>query len=186
MVEWFSGPLRKYADFRGRATRKEYWLYQLSLALISLAIMAVALILYVLDAVALGTAAIFLYVALALGTIVPSLSVWVRRLHDTNRGALWLLIQLVPFGSIVMFVFLVLAGTKGDNDYGPDPLVAASASSPTAGSSAPGDLAPHGSASPPSIPEPYSGDSKAPPTPSQQTSRPVIKMRNPGADGPSS
>ncbi len=182
-MKWFMGPMRKYADFSGRATRKEYWLFHLSIVLISAAIMVVSLILYVLDAVALGTAAIFLYIALAFGTVIPSLAVAARRLHDTNRSAWWLLIQLVPLGPIVMFVFLVLAGTSGDNDYGPDPQTSSSSSSPIAGSSAPPHPSPQSPVSPPSAPE---SDIRSSETPSQQASRPVIKMRDPGEHGSSS
>ena len=63
-----------------------------------------------------------LYLFYALGTLVPSIAVGIRRLHDSNRSGWWLLVSLVPFlGFIVMIIFLTSAGTSGSNDYGPEP-----------------------------------------------------------------
>jgi uncharacterized membrane protein YhaH (DUF805 family) len=46
----------------------------------------------------------------------------VRRLHDTDHSGWWLLIIVVPIvGGLVLFVFQVLDGTRGDNRFGPDP-----------------------------------------------------------------
>jgi uncharacterized membrane protein YhaH (DUF805 family) len=107
-VDWYFGPLKKYAEFSGRASRKEYWLFALGQFVIGFLL---ALLIPV------------LYFVFLLGTLVPILAVWVRRLHDTNRSGWWCFIVLVPLvGNIAMFVFLVLEGTSGDNDYGPNPL----------------------------------------------------------------
>jgi uncharacterized membrane protein YhaH (DUF805 family) len=60
-----------------------------------------------------------------LGLLLPSLAAGVRRLHDTDRSGWWLLIALVPLvGAIVLLVFWVLEGTRGDNRFGPDPYSA--------------------------------------------------------------
>lgn len=62
-------------------------------------------------------------IILSLGTLLPSLGVLLRRLHDTDRSAWWLLLYLIPLiGPIVMLVFLVLKGTEGENQYGADPI----------------------------------------------------------------
>jgi uncharacterized membrane protein YhaH (DUF805 family) len=45
----------------------------------------------------------------------------VRRLHDTDRSGWWYFISAIPFGSIVLLVFLVSPGTPGPNRYGPVP-----------------------------------------------------------------
>jgi uncharacterized membrane protein YhaH (DUF805 family) len=58
----------------------------------------------------------------SLAVLVPSIAVGVRRLHDTDRTGWWLLIALIPvFGVIVLFVFMVLDSSTGDNQYGPYP-----------------------------------------------------------------
>lgn len=56
-------------------------------------------------------------------TFVPSLAVGSRRLHDTGRSGLWLLLALIPggFGGIVLFVFFCLDGQRQPNQFGPDP-----------------------------------------------------------------
>ncbi len=106
-LEWYLGPLRKYSVFSGRADRREYWLFFVWH-------MAIVIVVSWLSS--------SLYIVYALGTLVPSIAVGVRRLHDTNRSGWWMLITLVPFiGFIVMLVFLASAGTSGDNDYGPEP-----------------------------------------------------------------
>jgi len=66
----------------------------------------------------LGSAAVGI---LGLALIIPSLAVTVRRLHDTGRSGWWWLISIVPFGSIVLFVFTVLDSQPGDNQWGPNP-----------------------------------------------------------------
>ncbi|SCE80988.1 DUF805 domain-containing protein [Micromonospora mirobrigensis] len=114
----------KYATFGGRARRSEYWWF----ALFS---WVVSILASVLDG-AFGTrmgsgpsslGIIGLIVTLAL--LLPSLAVGVRRLHDTNRSGWWLLIVLVPLvGAIVLLVFFVMEGTRGENRFGADPKVA--------------------------------------------------------------
>ncbi len=54
--------------------------------------------------------------------MLASIAVSVRRLHDTDRSSWWILLGLIPFiGAIVLLVFMVLDGTRGDNRFGPDP-----------------------------------------------------------------
>lgn len=51
----------------------------------------------------------------ALVMLIPLVSAGVRRMHDTDHRALWL---LVPFVNLVL---ALKAGTPGDNRFGPDP-----------------------------------------------------------------
>jgi uncharacterized membrane protein YhaH (DUF805 family) len=118
-MEWALMPLRKYADFTGRARRKEYWLYTLLL------IVALYAVIFVESMVGLGGMFLTygaLSLLLMLGTLIPSIAVGVRRLHDTGRSGWWMLIALVPLiGGIVLLIFMVLDGTRGPNEYGADP-----------------------------------------------------------------
>ncbi len=94
----------KYVDFSGRASRPEYWWYALFVFLVSLAISA------------LSRSASGLF---SLITLLPSLAVGARRLHDTDRSGWWLLLWIIPIiGWIVLLVFMVIEGTSGDNKYG--------------------------------------------------------------------
>lgn len=59
---------------------------------------------------------------LFLGTLLPSLAVAVRRLHDIGRSGWWLLFGLIPIiGSFVLLVFAFTKGNERENEYGPAP-----------------------------------------------------------------
>ena len=105
--------LGQYTNFGGRARRSEYWLWTLTVTSAAL----VALLASVVSA-ALG---VLLQLALLVVVLVPGLAVLVRRLHDTDRPAWWLLLFLVPFGSLAVLVFLCLPGQDRPNRYGPSP-----------------------------------------------------------------
>lgn len=63
-----------------------------------------------------------LYGLIALGTIVPSLAVAVRRLHDTNKSGWYYLIGLIPLvGPILLLVWFFTDGNRFTNNYGEDP-----------------------------------------------------------------
>jgi len=54
--------------------------------------------------------------------LIPSLSVSIRRLHDTGRSGWWILIVLIPLiGVITLLVFTVQDSESGNNAYGPNP-----------------------------------------------------------------
>jgi uncharacterized membrane protein YhaH (DUF805 family) len=118
MLNLMFEPLRKYADFTGRARRSEYWLFWL----FSMAIEFLMVLLFGWRSGFPSTIEVLLYCIVGLGLFVPSLAVAFRRLHDTDRSALWLLIAFLPIiGAIVLLVFTLLEGTHGPNRYGPDP-----------------------------------------------------------------
>lgn len=125
-------PLRKYADFYGRARRTEYWLFFLFRALLFVAFC----ILFVAVMAATGgweegrtnnaaSAAGGIIILLAgltyLALVLPNLAVTVRRLHDANMSGWLVLIGLVPLGGFVLFIFSLLDGTAGPNIYGANP-----------------------------------------------------------------
>jgi uncharacterized membrane protein YhaH (DUF805 family) len=122
---WYLEVMKKYAVFTGRARRKEYWMFHLVNFVILLPIMGVAIagILMQPRTHRPGLFLPFFLIAFgySLATLIPSLAVSVRRLHDTDLSGWWLLISLVPLGGIVVFVFHVLDGTPGPNRYGPNP-----------------------------------------------------------------
>ena len=62
----------------------------------------------------------------SLATLIPTLAVSVRRLHDTGRSGWWLLLSLIPLiGAIVLLVFFVQDSAAGDNAHGPNPKAVA-------------------------------------------------------------
>ncbi|OHA78487.1 MAG: hypothetical protein A2V96_02545 [Candidatus Yonathbacteria bacterium RBG_16_43_6] len=107
--------LKKYALFNGRAGRKEYWMFTLVNVLIMLGFNFLS---FALDSTFIQV----LGIVYLLAVLVPSLAVYVRRLHDTNHSAWWILLGLIPIvGSIILLIFLVTDSQAGDNIYGTNP-----------------------------------------------------------------
>ncbi len=112
-MEWYLKVLRQYADFEGRARRKEFWMF----ALFNIIFRILAL---VLDGL-LGTGAIFILVYVV-AMIIPGLAVAVRRLHDVGKSGWMYLIALIPLvGAIWLLVLFVTDSEPGANQYGPNP-----------------------------------------------------------------
>ena len=65
-----------------------------------------------------------IYIIYALASIYFIFAVYAKRWHDRNKSAWWILIGLVPLVGAIWFIVECgcLAGTKGPNNYGPDPL----------------------------------------------------------------
>ena len=114
----------KYAIFKGRSRRSEYWWIQLFLVLTNLAVAAIDLALMDGDVerfIANGGGGIVGLVWI-LVTIVPALAVLVRRLHDTRKSGWWAFIGFVPIvGAIILLVFTVLDSEVAENKHGPCP-----------------------------------------------------------------
>lgn len=105
----FLKPLIRYADFKGRSGRAEYWgffLFQSCIGglLVTLTILSTA-------KGETGAGALIgglLTIGTVLAFIIPNWAVTVRRLHDTNRSALWLLLQApsvlapISFGGAIL------------------------------------------------------------------------------------
>ena len=115
----------KYATFSGRASRSEYWWSYLGIAVISMTLQIIGIV----GGLALGSAnealgALFGLAALAgiLALLIPTLSVNVRRLHDTGKSGWMLLILLIPcIGFILWLVWMIEDGQAHANAYGPVP-----------------------------------------------------------------
>lgn len=115
-MNWYLDVLKKYAVFTGRARRKEFWMF-------SFIVFAIDVVLMVIDGV-IGTGGI-LYMIHVLATLVPSIAVAVRRLHDIGKNGWWVLISLVPLvGAIVLLVFLCKDSQPESNEYGANPKLA--------------------------------------------------------------
>jgi uncharacterized membrane protein YhaH (DUF805 family) len=102
---WYSKAMKQYADFSGRARRKEYWMFFLFNVIFSfVAILAIITWLYY------------------LAVLIPGLAVTVRRLHDVGKSGWWMLILLIPFvGAICLLVFLCTDSETGTNRWGKNP-----------------------------------------------------------------
>jgi uncharacterized membrane protein YhaH (DUF805 family) len=99
----------KYADFKGRASKSEFWWWALFNFIASLA---------------LGIVSDKLSLAFTVATLLPYVAVTTRRLHDTDKGGWAQLIGLIPIiGWVVIIVWLCRDGDPGPNRFGaPDKL----------------------------------------------------------------
>ncbi|MGC8859505.1 MAG: DUF805 domain-containing protein [Ignavibacteria bacterium] len=118
-MNWYLKVLKQYADFSGRARRKEYWMF----VLFNMIFAIVAMILdNVLGIAKEGIGYGPLYVLYVLAMLIPGLAVAVRRLHDVGKSGWMILIALIPLiGVIWLFVLMVTDSDPGENQYGQNP-----------------------------------------------------------------
>ena len=110
--------MKKFFNFRDRASRSEYWYFQLIFAIISIP-------LFIYEDSSNDAHLIYSGVSgiLVLILFIPALSVSVRRLHDINKSGWFVLISAIPFiGWIILAVMLIDKGTLGKNKFGKYPL----------------------------------------------------------------
>ena len=110
-MNWFMQALTNYAAFEGRAQRSEFWFFTL--------FYIIFLIVASLIDSAIGLP--ILTIIVMLGLIIPSISVSVRRLHDTGRSGWWYLLSFVPLLGLVLLAFFIFDSQPGNNDYGSNP-----------------------------------------------------------------
>lgn len=125
-MKWYLKVLRNYANFNGRARRKEYWTFLLFNLFFSITASLLDLIFGTNNRFDFGLNFPILngYFELSyyLFALIPSLSVFIRRLHDTGQSAWIILIVLIPvLGWIQLFIFMILNSKPGVNKYGLNP-----------------------------------------------------------------
>lgn len=114
MKEFLWVMTKNYANLRGRAGRREYWMYTLVVFLLGVFF---AIIETVLGLNKDGTYGPFSGL-LTLVTLVPTFAVGVRRMHDIGRSGWWVLTSLIPIWFLVLACFESKPGT---NQWGPNP-----------------------------------------------------------------
>tara|TARA_B100000945_G_scaffold309249_1_gene299898 strand:+ start:241 stop:1083 length:843 start_codon:yes stop_codon:yes gene_type:complete len=105
--------LKKYFNFRDRASRSEYWYFQLLVTPV-----------YLFSYIPTLSDETWIFLGLFfLITLIPSFAVAVRRFHDIDKSGWFILISIIPLvGWIIMLVMLVGKGTEGKNRFGDYPL----------------------------------------------------------------
>lgn len=143
-MEWLILPFKRYADFKGRSRRKEFWMFQLLYWIVSAAFLAM-----IFAGIPWGEmggsgaggppdfgyliiVGLSLYGIWYFATLIPFMAVTVRRLHDRGLSGWWyaglLLLGFVPLlnaltfpGYLVLLVFLCLDGEEKPNKWGASP-----------------------------------------------------------------
>lgn len=105
--------LKKFT-FKGRASRFEYW----NFFLITAVLFIIAISLEIKTEIPLY----ILTAPVCILTTIQGLAVTIRRFHDIGKSGWWYFIGIVPIiGAIIYFVFTVMPGNDGSNQYGPSP-----------------------------------------------------------------
>ena len=118
IMKYYLQAFKNYANFNGRARRKEYWMYILFFYLITFLMIFLDNLLGITIEDGLGP----LTIVYILISIIPTLAVGIRRLHDIGKSGWWLLISWVPLiGGIWMFILLVTDSQLEENIYGKNP-----------------------------------------------------------------
>ena len=112
-MEWYLKVVRdNYANFNGRASRQEYWMFFLFNMIFAIVIIGIDIIL------GLG----FLNVIYSLVVMIPGMAVNIRRLHDIGKSGWMVLIVLIPcIGAFWLLYLMVQDSSPLDNEYGPSP-----------------------------------------------------------------
>ena len=124
LIGWIILPLRRYAEFEGRSSRREFWMFQL----LPFGILIVMLLALAAGNEPYGGMSSFALLTVIsgvlalIGLIVPQLAVEVRRFHDQNLSGWFALLNLIPYvGALIILVFMLLPGVSGANQFGSDP-----------------------------------------------------------------
>ena len=115
---WFFKVLRQYATFKGRARRKEFWLFTLFYLIFA------TVLIYLSDVLRLELCEFIfgffahlglLYWIFYFATLLPTLAVSVRRLHDIGKSGWWVLFFCIPYiGWIISYLIFVDRLGNGD------------------------------------------------------------------------
>ena len=121
-MNWYLKVLKQYADFSGRARRKEYWMF----TLIHICIFALLIFLMFYASNNFENepnSLLFIIIGFYfLATLIPLVAVTVRRLHDMGQSGWWYLISFVPYiGSFVILIFTCMDSVKKPNKWGENP-----------------------------------------------------------------
>jgi uncharacterized membrane protein YhaH (DUF805 family) len=125
-MKWFIKVLRQYADFSGRARRKECWYFALFNTLAAIAAVMIDVIAgwdLASSRSAMGVPNYgpgFLFYVVAM--LLPGLAVAVRRLHDVGKSGWWMFVCLIPVvGAIWLLILFCTEGQSEQNRYGANP-----------------------------------------------------------------
>ena len=114
-MKYFLYCLQHYADFNGRASRSEFWYFQLFNVLTFIGIYLIIVAIKIVTGIDLG----FLIFAYPMALFIPNFAVTARRLHDTNRSGWWQLLTYVTTltTSVLMLIFIYPLFINGMNEH---------------------------------------------------------------------
>ena len=122
-IESIKTCFKKYITIKGRASRSEYWWFQAMFAPLTMFVVIMS------EAENLENSSelilwfyLFCFIVV-LVSIIPLITVTIRRFHDTNKSGWYFFLGLIPLvGSLIVTVMMIPEGTKGKNKYGPNSI----------------------------------------------------------------
>ena len=134
-MKWFIKCMKNYTLFKGRASRTEFWYFMLYWSIFYIIIIAIDKALGG-NFINIKTLPFSEFIPLAklveeVGlltliyrplTIMPSLAVISRRLHDINKSGWWCLTCVTPL-IIILIIFLCKKSDEKENKYGQKPII---------------------------------------------------------------
>ena len=100
--------MKKYFNFKDRASRSEYWYFQLLITPI-----------VIWSQFPSNDIQIFIIQLISVfGLLIPVFAVTFRRLHYRDKSGGWAFINFIPIiGNIILLVMLIEKGTEGKNRF---------------------------------------------------------------------
>lgn len=115
----FISCLKRYTQINGRASRAEFWYFELA----KFILLIPAILLLLAESPAARIAGSIYVCVHVLGLLAPSLTVQIRRLHDIALSGWFLFLYLIPYlGNIICLVLFCLPGKGRGNKHGAAPL----------------------------------------------------------------
>ena len=118
MIEATKKFFTHYADFKGRTSRKDFWLAFLGIMIISCVLGFIAGLVVGSAGMDVDKASSAIGLLVTLIVVIPSIAMSVRRLHDINKSGLWYLLSFLPIvGSLILFIFYLMPSVDEGNEY---------------------------------------------------------------------
>lgn len=117
-IEAVQSGFKKYADFKTRSSRSEFWFWVLFTFILNIITSIFDSIMFQVGPGQTGPIGLILSLAL----LCPNISIGARRLHDINKSGWWQLLVLTVIGIIPLIYWLCKKGDEETNRFGHDPL----------------------------------------------------------------
>jgi uncharacterized membrane protein YhaH (DUF805 family) len=125
MLYWYKMVFMKYAVFKGRASRAEFWyaLFFYFLIFLGLVLLGNFILVFIFNSEESKLLFVILPLVIwAFINLIPFIALTIRRLHDINLSGWWILLGFIPYiGKVVLLILLALDSYPYDNKYGPSP-----------------------------------------------------------------
>lgn len=113
----FIDGMKRWSDFSGRATRSQFWCFTFFQWLIIIACVLIAVFIKGNDEE--PNTIMLAFIMPYFITMVPSIAIAARRLHDSNKSGWMQLLVIIPYiGAFILLVMYLLPSDEGSNRYG--------------------------------------------------------------------